>query len=119
MALATKNTELVVNAVILLFVNELDERLFQLAERVNIEWVKEVNESIVRKSYHDRKTLLLNRSLHKVRKRMRSMLSIKKLNEAQIQSLQSDEEDVEHNISSNSQEKEVLSNNSQVSCESN
>lgn len=39
-AFSTKNTELIANAVILLFVNELDERLYQLVEACNSEWIK-------------------------------------------------------------------------------
>lgn len=40
MAIGTKNTDIIVNAVILLFVNDLDEQLFLLAECCSASWVK-------------------------------------------------------------------------------
>jgi len=78
MAIAKKDTDIITNAVILLFVNEIDERLYQLTEACDIEWIKEVNESLERNSYFDRRELLIYRSLHKMRKRIRSMMSITK-----------------------------------------
>jgi len=82
LAIATKDTEIITNAVILLFVNEIDERLYQLAEACNIQFVNEVNESMERNSYYNRKELIIYRALHKTRKRFRSMLSMKKKDRA-------------------------------------
>lgn len=45
-AIAVKNTDLIVNAVILLFVNEIDERIHSLCCVVNEKWVRSVEESI-------------------------------------------------------------------------
>ena len=42
MALATKNTDLLTNAVILLFINDLDERCFEMLRFVKPGWVKAV-----------------------------------------------------------------------------
>jgi len=78
LAIATKDTDIITNAVILLFVNEIDEKLYQLTEAFGIEWIKEVNESLERNSYFDRRELLIYRSLHKMRKRIRSIMSMKK-----------------------------------------
>jgi len=47
--IADKNTELIKDAVVLLFVIEVDERLFQLVERINPNWVGTI-ESTVRGS---------------------------------------------------------------------
>jgi len=76
LAIATKDTDLIVNAVILLFVNELDERVFQLVEACHLEWASEVDESIQRNSYHegDRK-LNVSRAVNKVTKRLTVMSS--------------------------------------------
>lgn len=71
-AIASNDTEMIYDAVILLFVNEIDERLYQLAESCNLNWVYEVNESVERDSYHDKKDLIIYRSIHRVRKRIRS-----------------------------------------------
>lgn len=45
MAIAAKNTEVIVNAVILLFVAEIDERLYQLAQGINKGWVKDIKDT--------------------------------------------------------------------------
>lgn len=66
------------NAVILLFVNELDERLFQLAEVCHFTPCVLVDQSLEMDSNSDRSELVLYRSLHKFRKRLRSYLSLKK-----------------------------------------
>lgn len=68
-AIASKDTELIVNAVILLFVNELDERLFQLVEDCGISWVDEVDDSLRSIRYHEENSLIVSRTLHKVNKR--------------------------------------------------
>jgi len=78
MAIAKKDTDIITNAVILLFVNEIDERLYQLTEACDIEWIKEVNESLTRNSYFDRSELLIHRSLHTLRKTIRSTMLMKK-----------------------------------------
>jgi len=74
LAIATKNTDLIVNAVILLFVNELDERMFQLVDALNLSWAGEVEESIQRNSYHDARANRLNvtRAANKIRERVHS-----------------------------------------------
>lgn len=58
--------------------NEIDEKLYQLTEAFGIEWIKEVNESLERNSYFDRRELLINRSLDTLRKTIRSTMSMKK-----------------------------------------
>lgn len=68
--IATKSTELVVNAVVLLFVNELDERLYQLAERCNKQWVTCVTESFEKNYNHDDKKLILSRTVDEARNRV-------------------------------------------------
>lgn len=78
LAIATKNTEMIENAVILLFVNELDERLFQLAEVCHFTPCILVDESLEMDSNSNKRELVLYRSLHKFRKRLRSYLSQKK-----------------------------------------
>lgn len=78
LAIGTKDTDMITNAAILLFVNEIDERLYQLAEACNIKWVLEVNESLQRNSYFNKRELLIYRALHKGRKRLRRLLSVEK-----------------------------------------
>lgn len=73
LAIATKDTELIVNAVILLFVNELDERVYQLVEALNVSWTNEVDASIQRNSYHEEQKLNIFRGLHKITKRVRNL----------------------------------------------
>jgi len=46
MALAAKNTDLLTNAVILLFINDLDEKCFEMVQFVRPGWVKAVLEEI-------------------------------------------------------------------------
>ena len=46
MALAAKNTDLLTNAVILLFINDLDEKCFEMVQFVRPCWVKAVLEEI-------------------------------------------------------------------------
>lgn len=73
-AIATKDTELIVNAVILLFVNELDERLFQLVQTCNFSFAEEVDESLERISFYDNdQRLNVSRAVNKVTKRLRSL----------------------------------------------
>lgn len=73
-AIATKDTDLIVNAVILLFVNELDERLFQLVQTCNFSFAEEVDESLERTSFYDNdQRLNVYRAVNKVTKRLRSM----------------------------------------------
>lgn len=82
LAIATKDTDIITNAVILLFVNEIDERLYQLASACNIHFISEVDESFSRNSYHAKKELIIHRALHKLRKKLRNILFIKKYNKA-------------------------------------
>eukprot|EP00594_Rhizosolenia_setigera_P014592 CAMPEP_0178954346 /NCGR_PEP_ID=MMETSP0789-20121207/8934_1 /TAXON_ID=3005 /ORGANISM="Rhizosolenia setigera, Strain CCMP 1694" /LENGTH=187 /DNA_ID=CAMNT_0020635727 /DNA_START=383 /DNA_END=946 /DNA_ORIENTATION=- len=78
LAIATKDTGIITNAVVLLFVNEIDERLYQLAEACDINWVREVDESLRRDGYFNRRDLFIQRSLHKLRKSTRNAFSMKK-----------------------------------------
>lgn len=66
MAIATKNTELIVNTVILLFVVEMDERLYQLAETCNYKWVKSIEQEMDEKKESHGGDLLLQRSSTKL-----------------------------------------------------
>lgn len=61
LAIATKDTELIVNAVILLFVNEIDERIYQLAETCSPCWVREIKASFERQSYYQHKDMMVKR----------------------------------------------------------
>lgn len=75
LAIATKDTELIVNAVILLFVNELDERLFQLCQMLNLSFTYAVEESLERDSFHENQKLNVSRGVNKLKKRLREIFS--------------------------------------------
>eukprot|EP00594_Rhizosolenia_setigera_P020063 CAMPEP_0178954514 /NCGR_PEP_ID=MMETSP0789-20121207/9035_1 /TAXON_ID=3005 /ORGANISM="Rhizosolenia setigera, Strain CCMP 1694" /LENGTH=171 /DNA_ID=CAMNT_0020635929 /DNA_START=675 /DNA_END=1190 /DNA_ORIENTATION=- len=65
-AIATKDTDIITNAVILLFVNEIDERLFQLAEACNYYLVDEVDKSFQLNTYHDTTELVINQGIERI-----------------------------------------------------
>lgn len=117
LAIATKDTDIITNAVILLFVNEIDERLYQLAETCDLDWVRHVNEATRRDSYFERKHLIIYRGLHKVRKRIRSLLGIEKLKSLKYYSngdivlsadLDRDQKNEDDDASTKENQKEVL-----------
>lgn len=75
MAIAIKDTELIVNAVILLFVNELDERMFELCKMLNLSFTDEVEVSLHRESYDEDQKLNVYRAANKIRKKVYSLHS--------------------------------------------
>lgn len=59
-AIATKNTELIVNTVILLFVVELDEKLYELAETINESLVSGIEKRMIENNNSSKDLLLMN-----------------------------------------------------------
>lgn len=92
LAIATKDTDIITNAVILLFVNEIDGRLYQLAETCNLQFISEVIESSQSNSFYDKKELLIHRAFRKTTKRLRRILFITKYNNKYQQQRSDDEE---------------------------
>lgn len=55
------------NAVVLLFVNELDERLYQLAHACNLQWVEDVHNSMRMSRNTEARNLILTTSINQAR----------------------------------------------------
>lgn len=64
-AIVTKNTDLIKDAVVLLFVIEIDERLFQLVESIEPEWVRKIDENMRNSRVYEGKDLVLSTWINK------------------------------------------------------
>eukprot|EP00594_Rhizosolenia_setigera_P004607 CAMPEP_0178953062 /NCGR_PEP_ID=MMETSP0789-20121207/8204_1 /TAXON_ID=3005 /ORGANISM="Rhizosolenia setigera, Strain CCMP 1694" /LENGTH=197 /DNA_ID=CAMNT_0020634267 /DNA_START=751 /DNA_END=1344 /DNA_ORIENTATION=+ len=51
-AIAVKNTDLIKDAVVLLFVIEIDERIYELVENINPEWVDDIERDMIEGSIY-------------------------------------------------------------------
>jgi len=59
-AIAAKNTDMIKDAVVLLFVLEIDERIFQLAESVNPDWVHAIDRNMRNSLVYEGKNLVIS-----------------------------------------------------------
>jgi len=72
-AIATKNTELIKDAVVLLFVIEVDERLFQLVESINSNWVGSIESTLRGSLVLNVDDLVISSSVKKSNERYKSV----------------------------------------------
>lgn len=59
-AIATKNTDLIKDAVVLLFVIEIDERIFQLVEAMNPIWVEQIKKYMKNTTMYEGNVLVIH-----------------------------------------------------------
>lgn len=98
LATAITNTDIIKDAVILLFVNELDERFYEIAEGCNKYYVSDVDEALEHSTtYHDEHRLVIEKSFHKVHKRVSDLLNRSSSKDHESISKDDDDEHSHHN----------------------
>ena len=78
-AIATKNTELIENAVIVLFITDLDEMLHYVLKAINSSWVTRKEENNKEKDQDDRLDLLTSENMDTKNTLQEDQIVMKKL----------------------------------------
>lgn len=75
-AIATTNTEIIINSVAILFIMEIDECFFALLEGINVGWVDEVTQRDAEEEENDAEFRRLKQEVHGLRSEVREQREI-------------------------------------------